>query len=87
MTKFEKRLADFERREAAARAAQVDSGNENALEVLAPAPRPTTGTHTHNHCSCGNWSGVGSECLYSRSEATERDEDAEIDWTHGEVIT
>ena len=38
------------------------------------------GYHTDNHCSCGNWSGVGSPCLYTYGEAKNEDEHRFIDW-------
>ena len=39
-----------------------------------------SGMHTHNHCGCGNWSGVGSPCLYSYGEAKDEGEHRYITW-------
>ena len=38
------------------------------------------GKHTNEHCSCGNWSGVGSPCLYSYGEAKDEGEARYIEW-------
>ena len=38
------------------------------------------GYHGNEHCSCGNWSGVGSPCLYSYGEAKAEGEHRSIRW-------
>ena len=38
------------------------------------------GYHGLDHCSCGNWSGVGSVCLYSYGEAKAEGEHRSIRW-------
>ena len=58
----------------------INNGGNNGGKTHSNRKSNKQGYHTSYHCSCGNWSGVGSPCLYSFEEAVDEGEARYIDW-------